>query len=122
MSIVKEYCIENNIKDYQVFYMGQSNGARIGMSWGYLYPEIKRMLLINSPIFINWHVLKKGIIQSENQDVFLVYGDRDDSYKYIGLIEPLLDNNKKLIVINNADHNFANMMDVFINLPIKYFK
>ena len=122
MNVVKEYCIENNMKDYQVYYMGQSNGARIGMSWGYQYPEIKRMLLINSPIFINWHVLKNGIIKSKNQEIIVVYGDRDDSYKYIGLIEPLLDNNKKLIIINGADHNFVNMLDEFINLPINYFK
>lgn len=122
MNLVKEYCIENNIKDYQVYYMGQSNGARIGMSWGYQYPKIKRMLLINSPIFINWHVLKNGIIKSKNQEMLVVYGDRDDSYKYIGLIEPLLDNNKKLIIINGADHNFVNMLDEFINLPINYFK
>ena len=122
MNVVKEYCIENNMKDYQVYYMGQSNGARKGMSWGYQYPEIKRMLLINSPIFINWHVLKNGIIKSKNQEIIVVYGDRDDSYKYIGLIEPLLDNNKKLIIINGADHNFVNMLDEFINLPINYFK
>lgn len=76
MNVVKEYCVENDIKDYQVYYMGQSNGARIGMSWGYKYPEIKRMLLINSPVFINWHVLKNGIIQSKNQDMLLVYGER----------------------------------------------
>ena len=80
------------------------------------------MLLINSPIFINWHVLKNGIIKSKNQEIIVVYGDRDDSYKYIGLIEPLLDNNKKLIIINGADHNFVNMLDEFINLPINYFK
>lgn len=122
MNIVKKYCSEKDIKDDKVYYMGQSNEARIGISWGYQYPEIKRMLLINSPIFINCHVLKNGIKQSKNQEMFFIYGDRDDSYNYIGLIEPLLDNNKKIIIIKGADHNFVNMLDEFIKLPIEYFK
>lgn len=122
MNIVKEYCVNNNIEDYKVYYMGQSNGARIGISWGYQHPEIKKLLLINSPIFINWHILKNGIIESNNQEMILVYGDRDNSYRYVELIEPLLTENKKLVIVNGADHNFVNMLDEFIDLPIKYFE
>lgn len=122
MNVVKEYCVNNNIEDYKVYYMGQSNGARIGISWGYQHPEIKKLLLINSPIFINWHILKNGIIESNNQEMILVYGDRDNSYRYVELIEPLLTENKKLVIVNGADHNFVNMLDEFIDLPIKYFE
>lgn len=122
MNVVKEYCVNNNIEDYKVYYMGQSNGARIGISWGYQHPEIKKLLLINSPIFINWHILKNGIIESNNQEMILVYGDKDNSYRYVELIEPLLNENKKLVIVNGADHNFVNMLDEFIDLPIKYFK
>lgn len=122
MNVVKEYCVNNNIVDYKVYYMGQSNGARIGISWGYQHPEIKKLLLINSPIFINWHILKNGIIESNNQEMILVYGDKDNSYRYVELIEPLLNENKKLVIVNGADHNFVNMLDEFIDLPIKYFK
>ena len=122
MNVVKNYCVKNKLKDYKVYYMGQSNGARIGISWGYSHPEIKKMLLINAPLFINWHTLKNGIIQSVNQKMVLVYGDRDNSYRYVGLIEPLLNKNKKLIIIKGADHNFINMLDSFIELPMNYFK
>lgn len=122
MNVVKEYCVNNNIEDYKVYYMGQSNGARIGISWGYQHPEIKKLLLINSPIFINWHILKNGIIESNNQEMILVYGDKDNSYRYVELLEPLLNENKKLVIVNGADHNFVNMLDEFIDLPIKYFK
>lgn len=122
MNVVKEYCVNNNIEDYKVYYMGQSNGARIGISWGYQHPEIKKLLLINSPIFINWHILKNGIIESNNQEMILVYGDKDNSYRYVELLEPLLTENKKLVIVNGADHNFVNMLDEFIDLPIKYFE
>jgi len=122
MSIIKEYAKENDFVDYQVYYMGHSNGARIGISWGYKYPEIKRMLLINSPIFINWHILKDGIKESKNQEMILVYGTKDNSYRYVELIKPLLNDNKKLVIINEADHDFTNMLDDFISLPINYFQ
>lgn len=122
MNVVKEYCVNNNIEDYKVYYMGQSNGARIGISWGYQHPEIKKLLLINSPIFINWHILKNGISESNNQEMILVYGDKDNSYRYVELLEPLLTENKKLVIVNGADHNFVNMLDEFIDLPIKYFE
>lgn len=122
MNFVREYCMRNKINDYEVYFIGHSNGARIGISWGYQYTEIKKMLLINSPLFINWHILKKGIHQSQNQEMLLIYGNRDNSYKYVGLLEPLLDDNKKLIIIDGADHNFTNMLDKFIELPLFYFK
>ena len=122
MSIIKEYAKENDFVDYQVYYMGHSNGARIGISWGYKYSEIKRMLLINSPIFINWHILKNGIKENENQKMILVYGTKDNSYRYVELIKPLLNDNKKLVIINEADHDFTNMLDDFISLPINYFQ
>ena len=79
-------------------------------------------MLINSPIFINWHTLKDGIKQCINQEMILVYGDKDNSYNYVGLIESLLTENKKLIIVNNADHHFVNMLNEFIELPMQYFK
>ena len=122
MNILKEFCLENNLNDYKVYYMGHSAGARIGICFGYKYPEIKKLLLINSPIFINWHTLKDGIKQCINQEMILVYGDKDNSYNYVGLIESLLTENKKLIIVNNADHHFVNMLNEFIELPMQYFK
>lgn len=122
MNVLSNICNDLNIYDYKVYYMGQSNGARIGISWGYQYPKIKKMLLINSPIFINWHILKEGLKKSNNQEMYLVYGDKDSSYKYCEMLKPLLNDCIKLEIINGADHNFVGMIDEFINLPLKYFR
>lgn len=118
--VIEKYSVEKSFENYDIYYIGHSNGARIGMTWGYQYPKIKKMLLINSPIFINWHKLKEGLKNSSNQEIYLIYGEYDQSIKYTELLEPLLNENIKLEIINGADHNFTNMLEEFIELSEKF--
>lgn len=120
-SVVEEYCKENGFDDYEIYYFGHSNGARIGITWGYQYPRIKKMVLVNSPIFINFHSLKEGLINISDKKIFLVYGEYDQSINYTELIKPLLNDNIKLEIVKGADHDFTNMLDEFMKLPDKYF-
>ena len=46
MKVIKDYCNEQQIEKYKIYYMGHSNGALIGAWFGIKYPEIKRMLLV----------------------------------------------------------------------------
>ena len=120
-SVVEDYCKENGFDDYEIYYFGHSNGARIGITWGYQYPRIKKMVLVNSPIFINFHSLKEGLINISDKKIFLVYGEYDQSINYTELIKPLLNDNIKLEIVKGADHDFTNMLDEFMELPVKYF-
>lgn len=122
MNVVKEYCKEQKIKRYKVYYMGYSSGARIGLCWGYAQPKIKKMLLINSPLMKNLHTIKEGLSNSENQEIDLIYGENDQSIAYTTLLDRILNDYIKLTVIKGADHYFTNMLDEFIELPEKYFK
>lgn len=119
---ISEYCKKNSIKNYRIFFMGHSNGAKIGNIWGYKYKKIKKMLLINSPIFINWLNQKEGLKQIIDKDVLIVYGDKDQSYRYVELYNPLLNNQIKLKVVNNADHDFTGLLSEFKNLAYDFFK
>lgn len=118
--VIEDYLKKRNIINYDIYYMGHSNGARIGITWGYKYPKIKKMLLINAPLFINWYKLKEGLSKINNKEVYLIYGELDQSYKYTELIKPLLNNNIKLEVISGADHHFTGKLDEFMNLPEHY--
>lgn len=120
-SVVEDYCKENGIDDYEIYYFGHSNGARIGIAWGYQYPRIRKMVLVNSPIFINFNSLKDGLNNIDNKKVFLVYGEYDQSVSYTELFKPLLNGNIKLEIVKGADHDFTNMLDEFMKLPDKYF-
>ena len=118
--VIEDYFEKRNIINYEIYYMGHSNGARIGMTWGYKYPKIKKMLLVNAPLFINWYKLKEGLSKINYKEVYLVYGELDQSYKYTELLKTLLNDNIKLEIISGVDHHFTGMLDEFVKLPEKF--
>lgn len=105
----------------EVYFMGMSNGAILGARFGHLHSKIKRMLLINGPLMINWPQTKKGLEKFEGESVTMVYGSLDLSYKYAKMIK-FIDNPGKirLVTIEGADHNFKNMNECFQSLPERY--
>lgn len=121
IDIVEEYCT-NNFDDYEIYYMGFSNGARLGMTYGYKYPKITKFLLINSPIMYNWPESKFGINNLLDTQIFnIVYGEYDQSYRYVDLLKPLLKSNVKLDILKDTDHEFRGKLNEFIKLPEDYF-
>ena len=105
---------------YQVYYMGQSCGALIGASVGYQYPQIKRMLLINGPMMINWHKTKAGATKFQGEKMVFIYGENDPSFKFVGLLDLVNNPAKSVHIIPGADHNFVGMLEEFEKLPEQY--
>lgn len=120
MKVIDDYCNEQQIKDYKIYYMGHSNGALIGAWFGINYPKIKRMLLVNGPLMYNWHKTKEGIQKFSGEKIVLVYGSLDQSYQYTGLIEPLINEKVKLEIIEGQDHHFSKDTFDFKTLPEKF--
>ena len=108
-------------QDVDVYFIGMSNGAILGARFGHSHLEIKRMLLINGPLMINWPKTKRGLEQFEGECVTMVYGSLDPSYKYAEMVE-FIDNPGKirLVKYEGADHNFKNMDELFQSLPEEY--
>ena len=111
---------QKGFDDYQVYYMGLSNGGYIGAAYAHLYPKMKRMLIVNMPIFVNWHKIKDGMKQFNGKQATFIYGTLDPSYKYVEMLTLLNKDNIKLEIIKDADHNFVGKLDEFIALPNKY--
>ena len=118
MNIVDDYCKKFN--DYKVYYMGHSNGGVIGAIWGYQYPQIKGMLLVNPPLFYNWHKIKAGLSAFRGDKCFVIIGELDSSHKYAQMIDLIKNDRVKVDTIKNADHNFTNSISDFMNLPETY--
>ncbi len=117
MEVIEKYCNDNNFNDYDIYYMGTSNGGMIGAQVGVNYPKIKRMLLINVPLMINWHKTKEGIMSFKGEKLILVYGSLDQSYKYTELLTPLLNKKIELKIIEGQDHYFSKDSYDFKQLP-----
>ena len=71
MQVIELYCQENNIKDYEIYYMGHSKGGLIGVWFGINYTKIKRMLLVNAPLMYNYSKTKDGIKSMDQVDYVL---------------------------------------------------
>jgi len=120
MDVIENYCKDNNYKDYEIYYMGTSNGGIIGAQFGFNYPKIKRMILINAPLMINLHKTKEGIKSFKGDKIVLIYGSLDQSYMYVELIKPLLNDVVKLKIIEGQDHFFSKDTYDFKKLPEDY--
>ena len=120
MNIIEKYCNKNNYKDYEIYYMGHSNGAIIGAQFGYKYPKIKKMLLINAPLMINYHKTKEGLLRFNQDKITMIYGDLDPSYKYVELLNNIKNKKINYLVIKGQDHHFSKNNYEFSQLPIKY--
>lgn len=120
MNVIENYCKDNNYKDYEIYYMGTSNGGIIGAQFGFNYPKIKRMILINAPLMINLHKTKEGIKSFKGDKIVLIYGSLDQSYMYVELIKPLLNDVVKLEIIEGQDHFFSKDTYDFKKLPEDY--
>lgn len=113
--------IKEEFGEVDIYYMGNSNGAILGARFGYLHPEIKRMLLINGPLMINWPQTKQGVQMFEGERIVFVYGSKDASFRYVELIKNLLVGEKiRLEIIEGTDHNFVGMDSEFLELAEKY--
>ena len=119
MNYIENYCKKMGFNDYQIYYMGVSNGGNFGMWCGAQYEKIKRMLIVNAPITINLHKTKETIANFLGEKITFVYGSRDESINSIELLEGLSDI-VQIEIIEGADHQFTGMLDEFINLPEKY--
>lgn len=120
MEVIEDYCRENNIKRYEIYYMGHSNGALIGAWFGYKYPKIKRMLLVNPPLMYNWHKTKEGLYNFEGERVVMIHGGLDQSNGYTPLLNGIAKANFEHLIIEGQDHDFSKDVYDFKKLPEEY--
>ena len=120
IELIANYAESHNFEDYDILYMGHSDGAALAARYGYLYPKITRMLLINPPIFFNWHKLKDGMKQFSGDKAVFIYGDLDPSYKYIKMLALIGNEKVTWKIIQGADHHFKGMLEEFMDLPYRF--
>ena len=117
MSVAEDYIASRNAGS-SVSYFGVSKGGQYGAMYGYRYPFVQKWLLLNMPVMINWHKSKAGLMKMPaEQEVTMLFGERDPSYPYAELIDLLRRENIKRVTISAADHNFTDAIDEFLRLP-----
>lgn len=120
MEVVEEYVKDNNFEDYEIYYMGYSNGGLVGACFGANYPKIKRMLLINTPLMHHFEQTKEGINNFKGEKIIAIYGSLDKSIPYIKLLDEIKNEKFKYYIIQGQDHLFSKDTYDFKNLPFEY--
>lgn len=120
MEVIESYCKDNKFEDYDIYYMGHSNGGLIGAWYGTKYPKIKRLLLVNAPLMFNYHKTKEALINFDNEQLVLVYGSLDQSYPYVELLSAINNKKVKYYIIEDQDHHFSKKSYDFKKLPEDY--
>lgn len=113
--------IKDSFRDVvEVVAFGHSNGGQMLASYAYLYPIIKKVLAVNVPLMINLHKTKEGILSFEGTKMHMVYGDRDPSFRYLAVLNACVSSKFGYSVVENANHDFKNMLDEFTALPERF--
>lgn len=120
IEVIDSYCKGNNIKDYEIYYMGHSNGGLLGAWYGTKYDRIKRLLLINAPLMYNYHKTKEGLVNFDKEQLVLIYGSLDQSFPYIKLLDRIQNKKVKYYIIDGQDHYFSHDNYDFKKLPFDY--
>lgn len=118
MEVIDDYAKRFN--DYKIYYLGYSNGALIGAWFGINYPKIKRMALINGPLMYNYHKTKEGALSFKGERLSFIYGEYDQSIRYIELLESIENNKIKVYIEEGQDHHFSKSEEEFQSIPDKY--
>lgn len=118
MEVIDDYAKRFN--DYKIYYLGYSNGALIGAWFGTNYPKIKRMALINGPLMYNYHKTKEGALSFKGERLSFIYGEYDQSIRYIELLESIENNKIKVYIEEEQDHHFSKSEEEFQSIPDKY--
>lgn len=118
MEVIDDYA--KKFDDYKIYYLGYSNGALIGAWFGTNYPKIKRMALINGPLMYNYHKTKEGALSFKGERLSFVYGEYDQSIRYVELLNSIENNKIKVYIEEGQDHHFSKSEEEFQSIPDKY--
>ena len=120
LQIIKNYCKERQVKQFNVYFVGVSNGGVQGLFAFENYPVIQKALLIGAPLNYNPDLIKKALINFNGEKLHLICGDKDPGFGLFKLYSEL--ENEKIIftAFLNVDHVFSGNTELFIKLPEKY--
>ena len=120
LQIIKNYCKERQVKQFNVYFVGVSNGGVQGLFAFEKNPLINKALLIGTPLNYNPDLIKKALINFNGEKLHLICGDKDPGFGLFKLYSEL--ENEKIIftAFLNVDHVFSGNTELFIKLPEKY--
>lgn len=107
---------EKGFVDFEVYFVGTSDGAYKNLSLAKKFPQTVKTLGINAS-YITIEGLMDKLKDLPNVDKVLICGTKDiDSMVYVEPIQKAGIPKLKIQLVEGADHKFVGMLDEFISL------
>ena len=90
----------------------------LGARYGHQFDKIKKMLLINPPLFKNIDLILSGLRKFDKEKVAIIYGSMDPSMINIKFLDLINNDKVKYYILENEEHNIS--IDKFLELPNTY--
>lgn len=115
MKMISSVAQELKFTDYELYFIGTSDGGYHNMCLARECPQTVRLLGINPSMNTVKDFIEK-LNAIRNIDKILVFGSNDECYKESVKLRELEDEKLKFITVTGADHFFTDMVDEFIAL------
>lgn len=100
--------VDKYVGDYkEIYFVGISNGASIGVAQCSKIERIRNAVLINAPLMINFHKIKEGAQNFRGERMYFLYGENDPSFRYIEILNSIKNTACKYKIIKGEGHDFS---------------
>ena len=100
--------VDKYVGDYkEIYFVGISNGASIGVAQCSKIERIRNAVLINAPLMINFHKIKEGAQKFRGDNMYFLYGEADPSFRYIEILNVIKNTACKYKIIKGEGHDFS---------------
>ena len=120
LQIIENYCKARDVKNYNVYFIGISNGGVQGLFAFEKYPLINKALLIGTPLNDRPDLIQKALTNFKGEKLLLICGDKDPGFGLFKLYSELENDKVIFTAYLNVDHVFSGNTELFIKLPEKY--
>ena len=113
--MIAKVAVDCGFANYEVYFVGTSDGGYQNLRLAQQMPHARKFLGINASL-IDIDDLMSRLQKLPCVSKTLVYGTKDEAYRYTPALQAMVCDNLEIITVEGANHEFKGMVDEFIAL------
>ena len=113
--MIAKVAVDCGFANYEVYFVGTSDGGYQNLRLAQQMPQARKFLGINASL-IDIDDLMSRLQKLPRVSKTLVYGTKDEAYRYTPALQAMVCDNLEIITVEGANHEFTDMVNEFIAL------